>query len=127
MNHIPTAYGYARVSTDTQELESQHQSIERYFKENLAASHKWGGIFSDEDVSAWEMPLLERPEGRKLWQSLRLGDALVITRIDRAFRQVTDSGYTCKLLKGKSVSLYTASPFIKTPIIMNRISFKNNM
>ena len=108
MNHIPTAYGYARVSTDEQELEAQHNSIETYFQNHLMGTHKWGGIFSDLGVSAYEMPMLERPEGRKLWQSLGLGDSLIITRIDRAFRQVADSGYTAKLLKHKSVSLHTA-------------------
>src|SRR6476660_5364277 len=73
-------YGYARVSTLHQDLESQLQSLE---KENCDK------IYSDKFTGT----KTDRPEFTKLIESLKSGDTLVVTKLDR-FARTTANGIT---------------------------------
>lgn len=69
--------GYARVSTDDQDLENQHQRLvgigcERIYAEKVTGTHA------------------RRPELERLLDHLREGDVLTVTRLDRLARSVRD-------------------------------------
>lgn len=71
--------GYARVSTEDQNLDMQVQALTEYgvdprfiFKEKVSAVSR------------------KRPEFEKMWKELREGDTLVVWRFDRLGRNVRD-------------------------------------
>ena len=82
-------YGYARVSTDRQENSSEAQTA-RLLAYCEKSGLPFGGIFIDEDQSAYSLPLIRRREGKKLCDALSQGDTLVFTKIDRMFRSLQD-------------------------------------
>jgi len=95
-------YFYGRVSTDHQENSAANQ---RQVFEELSA--QWGEphkIFIDEDVSG-SISLRHRPEGRKLWDSLRAGDILIVTKLDRGWRSSEDAAHTLRVLRGIGVRM----------------------
>ena len=86
-------YLYARVSTDKQEngREAQVAKLVDWTKAKGLGDHV---LFVDEDVSAFSTPLQHRAEGRKLWDALRPGDTVVMTKVDRGFRSWADAANT---------------------------------
>jgi DNA invertase Pin-like site-specific DNA recombinase len=82
-------YGYARVSTDRQDnsLEAQSERLMAYIKES---GLEFGEIFVDRDQSAFRLPLTRRREGKRLCDTLKQGDTVVATKIDRCFRSLQD-------------------------------------
>ena len=85
--------GYARTSTVEQNYSLEHQ-IERLEKEGCEK------IFS-EQVSSIE----QRPEFQKAIEFARDGDTLVITKLDRFARSITDLWKHIEILKEKGVSI----------------------
>lgn len=85
-------YGYARVSTDKQELsaEAQQEDIQRWTARHGLALDR---LFVDEDVSGGK-PLRDRPAGRLMWDLTQPGDTVVVARLDRAFRSMLDAAAT---------------------------------
>lgn len=85
-------YGYARVSTDKQELsaEAQQADLQRWADQRSLTLDR---LFVDEDVSG-SKPLRDRPAGRKLWDAVTPGDMVVVTKLDRAFRSMMDAATT---------------------------------
>src|SRR5688500_10435414 len=72
-----TVYGYARVSTDGQTLDAQIAQLkaagaERVFREKATGAHA------------------NRPELARLLRSLRDGDRVLVTRLDRLARSTRD-------------------------------------
>ena len=86
--------GYARTSTVEQNYSLEHQ-IERLEKEGC------GKIFS-EQVSSIE----KRPEFDRAIEFTREGDTLVITKLDRFARSITDLWKHIEILKEKGVSIH---------------------
>lgn len=86
-------YGYARVSTTGQELESQLQALKKEGCENIY-SDKFTGTKTD------------RPEFNKLLQKLKEGDTLVCTKLDRFARTTADGINTVKSLFEKGVRVH---------------------
>lgn len=83
-------YGYTRVSTEDQVLNSslddQTRQIEGIAMANgLEVTH----IYREEGVSGG-VSLFQRPEGCKL-VFLREGDTLIVSKLDRAFRDARDA------------------------------------
>lgn len=70
-------YGYARVSTDGQSLESQDAQLQAAGCERIYAE-KISGARSD------------RPELARMLGHLRAGDVLIVTRLDRLARSTRD-------------------------------------
>lgn len=99
------AYGYARVSTVDQ-IDGESLAVQQEKIRALATLHGFAlaGIFVDGGVSA-SKPLRERPEGRKLWKALHPGEAVIATRLDRAFRNQTDALATLDDCKRNNISL----------------------
>jgi DNA invertase Pin-like site-specific DNA recombinase len=86
-------YGYARVSTEEQDLTIQVQTL-------TAAGC---GIVRNEKVSATS--LAGRTELTLLLTFLRPGDTLMVTRVDRLARSIADLQDLVRDLKAKGVTL----------------------
>lgn len=86
-------YGYARVSTVTQDLESQLQALEKESC-NRIFSEKFTGTKAD------------RPEFIELLTLLQQGDTLVVTKLDRFARSTIDAIQTVKELFNKGVKVH---------------------
>lgn len=92
-------YGYIRVSTDKQALspEAQRRTIEEAAKRLDLRIDGW---FQDaptqnpdgswNDAQSGKIPLAERKAGRELCDRLRKGDVLIVAKVDRAFRRLSD-------------------------------------
>lgn len=95
-------YGYARVSTTDQSLELQEDALRKAGCE----------IIRGEKVSG------SSRQGRKklgiLLEFLRAGDSLIVTRIDRLARSISDLQDIIKTLEDKNVSLICTEQPIDT-------------
>jgi len=79
--------GYARVSTQGQDLDQQRSSLtqagcQRIFEEKISGSKR------------------DRPELGRVLDHLRAGDVLTVTRLDRLARSTTDLLHIAEQLKG---------------------------
>lgn len=92
-------YGYIRVSTDKQaeSHEVQRRTIEQAA---LRLGSQVDGWFQDapaknpdgtwNDAQSGKIPLPERKAGRELCGRLRKGDMVIVSKLDRAFRKLSD-------------------------------------
>lgn len=80
-----TDRAYARISLDTERSGSIVKQRARLLK--LADDPSW---YVDESVSGAKVPFAERPAGARLLADLRKDDRVLVTRIDRAARNVRD-------------------------------------
>jgi DNA invertase Pin-like site-specific DNA recombinase len=89
---MPVAYSYVRASTGKQVLspEQQKEGNEELFRNELAATHTWGGHFVDPHTSGRKTAFLKRPAGHELDSRLERGDVLIVAKFDRAFRNLRD-------------------------------------
>ena len=74
---------YARVSTAEQTIDHQRTQAE-------AAGFKIDVVVTDQGVSGVHARLMERPEGRRLFDLLRAGGTLVVRWVDRLGRNYAD-------------------------------------
>ncbi|BBF94068.1 recombinase family protein [Blastochloris tepida] len=74
---------YARVSTADQTLDHQRSQAE-------AAGFHLDHVVADHAISGVSTRLVERPEGRRLFDLLRAGDTLVVRWVDRLGRNYAD-------------------------------------
>jgi DNA invertase Pin-like site-specific DNA recombinase len=86
-------YGYARVSTVSQDFESQLQSLEREGC-NQIYSEKFTGTKAD------------RPKFKELLRLLEEGDTLVVTKLDRFARSTVDAINTVKELFERGIKVH---------------------
>jgi DNA invertase Pin-like site-specific DNA recombinase len=97
-----TVYGYARVSTTDQDLSIQEAAL-RAAGCALIRTEKVSGTSRD-----------GRTELATLLQFLRLGDTLIVTRVDRLARSIGDLQDIVRELKAKGVSLKATEQPIDT-------------
>jgi DNA invertase Pin-like site-specific DNA recombinase len=86
-------YGYARVSTVSQDLESQLQTLKAEGCEEIY-SEKFTGTKTD------------RPRFNELLERLEAGDTLVVTKLDRFARSTVDAIQTIQALFEKGVKVH---------------------
>lgn len=86
-------YGYARVSTVHQDLESQLQALEKEGCDEIY-SEKFTGTKAD------------RPKFQELLSILKDGDTLVVTKLDRFARSTVDAINTVKELFDRGVKVH---------------------
>ena len=86
-------YGYARVSTTTQDLEVQIKALQAEGCE-VIYKEKFTGTKTD------------RPEFNKLLEALQEGDTLVITKLDRFARSAVEGIQTVKVLFARGVKVH---------------------
>lgn len=95
-------YGYARVSTDDQDLTLQREKL-------LAAGCD---VVREEKRSGTK--LAGRDELKTLMEFMREGDTLVITRLDRLARSLEDLSHLARQLQAKGVSLMATEQPVDT-------------
>jgi DNA invertase Pin-like site-specific DNA recombinase len=106
---LKTAYGYCRASTGKQDLtfEVQRRAIERHYEAKLKGDgYVWGGFYEDKATSGGT-PFTEREKGRELWVVAQPEDAIIWSKMDRAFRSVRDGANTLHLLKQKGIAVHS--------------------
>jgi len=105
MGTLGTCWGYGRGSTEDQEetLLKQAADIKREYDHSFGEM-TWGGVYLDRGVSGG-VRLVDRPEGYRLSLSLRPGDVVMITALDRAFRDIEDLAHTTKVWAAGDVRL----------------------
>lgn len=86
-------YGYGRVSTLGQDLESQLQALKNEGCEKIC-SDKFTGTKTD------------RPQFTKLLKELKEGDTLVVTKLDRFARTTADGITTIKNLFERGIKVH---------------------
>lgn len=104
--------GYARVSTDEQNLSLQLDAL-------VAAGCE--RIYRDEGVSAVAR---ERPEFAAALSALEPGDTLVIWKMDRAFRSLLDALRVLEELDERGVSFHSLTDAIDTGTPMGRFVYQ---
>ncbi len=85
-------FGYGRGSTDDQEitLVIQEEACKREFEHRYEPQgHTWGGMFLDRGVSGSKR-MQNRGEGFKMCLAVERGDIIIITKLDRGFRNTRD-------------------------------------
>ncbi|PFV10003.1 resolvase [Bacillus cereus] len=86
-------YGYARVSTLNQDLESQIQMLKKEGCEKIYSEKFTGTKF-------------ERPKFQELLSVLESGDTLVVTKLDRFARSAESAIATIKVLFEKGIKVH---------------------
>ena len=106
---------YARVSTDDQKTSASAQ-VQRLEEFALAEGKEVAGLYVDEDVSGAK-PLKLRPQGKLLWDATEPGDVVVFTKVDRAFRSLSDAVTTLEVWQqlGVSVRILDTGMDLATP------------
>jgi DNA invertase Pin-like site-specific DNA recombinase len=103
-------FGYCRVSTKEQGLgyspDTQVAAIgEAFISRGYAArGYAYGGVLTDIGVSGGK-PMISRPNGQKLLAGLLSGDVVLLTKLDRGFRNTADFLETCRLLTTRGVTI----------------------
>ncbi|GLS33791.1 Site-specific DNA recombinase [Mesorhizobium albiziae] len=95
-------YGYARVSTTDQDLFIQRDALKAAGCDNIREEKQSGTTME------------KRSELKLLFDFLRAGDTLVITRIDRLARSVGDLQVIVRQLREKGVALQATEQPIDT-------------
>jgi len=101
---------YARVSTNDQT--AAHQETQA-----RAAGFEIDEVVVDEGVSGIQVPLAERPQGKRLFDMLRKGDTLVVRWLDRLGRNYQDVTDTIRHFMRKGIVIRT---------VINNMSFDGN-
>jgi DNA invertase Pin-like site-specific DNA recombinase len=91
---------YARVSTTDQTLAHQ-------LTQAKAAGFQIDDVVADHGVSGINIPLPQRPEGRRLFDMLRKGDVLVVRWVDRLGRNYQDVSDTIREFMRRGVVIRT--------------------
>lgn len=91
---------YVRVSTADQTSAHQRTQAE-------AAGFKIDDVVADHGVSGVSTRLVERPEGRRLFDMLRAGDTLVVRWVDRLGRNYADVTETIREFMRRGVIVRT--------------------
>lgn len=87
--------GYARCSTDTQDLTAQREGL-------LALGVDPGRVYVDHGLTGTNR---ERPGLREAMAACRAGDTLVVTKLDRLARSLPDARAIADELTARQVSL----------------------
>jgi DNA invertase Pin-like site-specific DNA recombinase len=110
LNTTSKAFGYARVSTQTQSTDNQEQLLNEY------GCHK---VF----VEKYTGTKADRPQLNELRSQLRNGDAVVVTKLDRLGRSTKDLLQIVSELKDMNVNLIVTQQNIDTTTIEGRLFF----
>lgn len=110
MGFLHMKYGYARVSTVNQDLESQITALENEGCEKIY-SEKFTGTKAD------------RPKFKELLSILEAGDTLVITKLDRFARSTGDAIETIKDLFKRGVRVHVLNMGIVEDTPTGRLIF----
>lgn len=91
---------YARVSTSEQNIAIQRAQAE-------AAGFRIDDVVADDGVSGIAIALIDRPQGKRLFDMLRQGDTLVVRWVDRLGRNYQDVTDTIRTFMRRGVVIRT--------------------
>lgn len=91
---------YARVSTSDQTIDHQEAQARK-------AGFQIDHVIADQGQSGLSTKLLERPEGKRLYDLLRSGDTLVVRWVDRLGRNYQDVSAAIRHFMEKGVIIRT--------------------
>lgn len=111
-----TDRAYARISLDTERSGSIVKQRGR-LQRAADGEPEW---YVDESVSGAKVPFAERPAGRRLLDALQRGDRVLVTRIDRAARNVRDLLDLVERIEGRGASVVFVDQNIDTAGPMGR-------
>lgn len=111
-SHTPgKAYGYIRVSSRDQvdngiSLLAQEETLAKTYEQTYQPQG-YGPyrLFREEGVSAFKKQMQKRPEGSKLLSIVQPGDMILLYKLERAFRNVSDGSAVIKWLTLKPVRI----------------------
>ncbi|MFJ7557768.1 recombinase family protein [Bacillus thuringiensis] len=103
-------YGYARVSTLNQDLESQIQMLEKEGCKKIYSEKFTGTKF-------------DRPKFQQLLSVLENGDTLVVTKLDRFARSAENAIQTIKMLFEKGVKVHVINMGVVEDTPTGRLMF----
>lgn len=108
---MPTAYGYARQSSDAQlenGIPNQHHHTRNYYEGLLKPKGVENFVFLPDDsaISARTNPFMLRHAGKALMQLLQPGDHFIIDKIDRLWRSSEDFVDVMRMFKQRGVTLH---------------------
>lgn len=106
---------YLRISLDT----AASGSISKQ-RSRLAGQAREPVEYVDESVSGSKIPFAERPAGGRLLRDLERGDRVLVTRIDRAARNVRDLLDLVERIEGAGASIVFVDQAIDTAGPMGR-------
>ena len=101
---------YARISTTAQNIDSQIDELQK---------HGYDEIYTDEASGK----NTKRPELEKMLQSLRKGDKVIIYRLDRLGRSLSDLLRLMKSFEEQEVALVSLSENINTTTVTGKLVF----
>jgi len=102
--------GYARVSSDDQNLDLQRDALKKAGCERIYEEKESGGK-------------VDRPQLLRLMESLRLGDTLVVWRRDRLGRSLKHLIDTVEKLEAQGVGFQSVTEAIDTTISSGKLVF----
>ena len=102
--------GYARVSTQDQNLSMQISALEKFGCERIYSEKKSG--------------VKKRPELEKMIGLIRTGDIVVIWKIDRLARSLSELISVSEMFKTKGVDLISIDGNVDTTTAMGRMFFQ---
>lgn len=103
-------FGYARVSTSDQNLALQITALEKYGCDFIFSEKKSG--------------VKERPELDKLMSMIRKDDVVVIWKIDRLARSLSELLSFSEILNSKGINLVSLDGHINTTTAIGRMYFQ---
>ena len=103
----PRAFGYARASTKKQ-VESP--DAQKEMQTRYAEFNRLGDVtFFVDPSKSGKVSWAERDAGKELFQQLRDGDHVIITKLDRAFRRLADCVVVLEGFKRMGVKLHVVN------------------
>jgi DNA invertase Pin-like site-specific DNA recombinase len=100
------AYGRASLGRQKITLEYQDTRLTGYFEFRFKPfGHEFVGYFADPATSG-RMPFRQRDAGSKVFDELRPGDHLIVTRPDRAFRNLADAFTTLETWEKQGIAVH---------------------
>ena len=116
---VNNIYGYVRVSTLEQarngsSIELQKDMITEFVKDKY--NREVTEFFADEGVSG-TIPILDRPESRRLTDVMDEHDVIVTTRLDRFSRSSKNLLNIMPVLEDTKVTLFFCEQFGDIPIV----------
>lgn len=81
---------YLRVSTKHQSAESQRHIIQTFIDHDPVFKEATVVWYEDIGYSAYRKQFRKRPAGKRMYEEMQSGDALIVTRADRLFRSQQD-------------------------------------
>lgn len=102
---------YCRVSTSMQandghSLDQQSAACKQYVQSRRSSLHEQCGIDVRFETTSGSIEFAKREAGKEIIESLRDGDWLVCSRLDRAFRSAKDCLWVVDTLKKRNVQVH---------------------